>query len=94
LRARGFDATTTVEASNSGATDEDQLAFASSRQMALLTHNRADFDALAAEYLRQGKSHYGIIISVRRPPHDILRRLLEILNTVAADEFRDQVRYI
>lgn len=62
--------------------------------MALLTHNRADFENLAAEYFRLGNSHYGIIIAVRRKPHEIINRLLTILNDLTADEFRNQVRYI
>jgi len=94
LRARGFQATTTVEASNLAATDDDQLAYAANGEMALLTHNRADFERLASRYIQEGKSHFGIIIAVRRSPQEILRRLLEILNDVTADEFRDQVRYI
>lgn len=94
LRARFYEVTTTLEAGKLGATDEDQLAFAAGRQMAVVTHNRADFDHLAGEYVRQGKSHHGIIIAVRRAPHEIVRRLLAIMNDVTADEFHDQVRYL
>jgi hypothetical protein len=38
--------------------------------------------------------HYGIIFAVRRPPQEIARRLLVILNQVTADEMENQVRYI
>ncbi|HSI36034.1 MAG: hypothetical protein ACAI43_22525 [Phycisphaerae bacterium] len=62
--------------------------------MALLTHNRADFEALAADYLSTGRSHPGIIIAVRRTPQEIARRVLGILNDVTADEMVDQVRYV
>ena len=94
LRARSFDATTTVEAGNIGNADEQQLAFAAAANMAVLTHNRVDFESLASEYLRLGKHQAGVIIAVRRPPHDIVRRLLVILDDVSTDDFRDQVRYI
>jgi hypothetical protein len=48
LRSRGFTATTTVAAGRQGASDEEQLIFAAEQGHTLLTHNRADFDALAS----------------------------------------------
>ena len=94
LRARGFHAITTQEAGQTGSDDARQLAYAVSRQLTLLTHNRIDFERLAETYFNSGKHHYGIIIAVRRPPYEILHRLLIILNTVTADEMKDQLRYI
>jgi len=70
------------------------MACAVSRQETLLTHNRADFEALARTYLATGQSHHGIIIATRYPPYEIVRRLLLILNQVTADEMQDQLRYI
>jgi hypothetical protein len=94
VRARGFRATTTVEAGNLHQDDDKQLEFAVSAQLTLLTHNRADFETRALEHIASGKTHYGIIVAVRRPPQDIARRLLVILNSVTADEMINQVRYI
>ena len=94
LRARGFAAITTKTAGNLGATDEEQFTYAAANQKTLLTHNRDDFELLVREYFAAGRSHYGAIIAVRRPPHAILSRLLPILNQVTADEMQDQVRYI
>ncbi len=94
LRARGFVAVTTHEAGNLGASDSIQLAHAVNSQQTLLTHNRADFQALAKTYFDAARSHCGIIIAVRRPAHEIVRRLLLILNQVTADEMLDHLRYI
>ncbi|KAB8319828.1 hypothetical protein SD81_013625 [Tolypothrix campylonemoides VB511288] len=94
LRARGFEATTAQEAGQLGKTDEEQLAYAVSQGMTLLSHNRVDFEALAQAYFAANQEHYGIIFAVRRPPQEILRRLLIILNQVTADEMTNQVRYI
>jgi hypothetical protein len=94
LRARGFVVSTTVEAHQLHRSDAEQLAYASSQQQTLVTHNRADFEALAQAYFASGREHYGIILAVRRPPQEIARRLLLILNSVTADEMRNQVRYI
>ena len=71
-----------------------QLLYAVSQQKTLLTHNRADFEALAQAYYAAGQTHYGIILATRRPPHEIVQRLLLILNHVTADEMHDQVRYV
>ena len=94
VRARGFTAITTQEAGQTGNSDDDQLAYAVSLQNSFLTHNRVDFEKLAQAYHAAGQPHYGIIIAVRRPPYEILRRLLRVLNNVTADEIQNQVRYI
>jgi predicted nuclease of predicted toxin-antitoxin system len=93
LRARGFDVLTTRDAGRH-ATDAEQLAFAVAEQRALLTHNRADFEALHQTYLSSGQHHSGILIAVRHPSYEIVRRLLAILNAVTADEIEDQLRYL
>ncbi|NJO83857.1 MAG: DUF5615 family PIN-like protein [Blastochloris sp.] len=94
LRGRGYDVLTTREAGYLGQGDVEQLAYAVQQQRAFLTHNRADFEALAETYYHAGTTHYGIIIAIRHPPHEIVRRLLVVLNNVTADEFINQVRYI
>lgn len=94
LRARGFNVLTTRDAGRLHATDEEQLAFAAAAQRTLLTHNRNDFEALHRAYLSAGKDHAGIIIARRHPAHDIVQRLLIILNAVTADEMQKQLRYI
>ena len=94
LRARGFTAITTREAGQLHNNDVEQLDYAASQRKAFLTHSRADFEALHRAYLAAGKAHCGIIVAVRHPPYELVRRLLRILNCVTADEMQDQVRYI
>lgn len=94
VRARGFDAETTQEARQIGATDAEQLAYAVNKRKALLTHNRADFEQLAHDCFAAGRTHQGILIAVRRPPYDLANRVLAVLNAVTADEIQDQVRYL
>lgn len=48
LESRGFSAVTTQEAGCIGQTDREQLSYAVEHERALLTHNRADFEALAS----------------------------------------------
>jgi hypothetical protein len=92
MRARGFVVVTTQEAGCLGNTDAEQLAYAASQHKTLLTHNRVHSEALAQRYCAAGQPHDGIIIAVRRPPRDIARRLLRILNAVTAEEMHNHVR--
>lgn len=46
LRARGFIDDTTQETGRTGQNDEAQLEYAVRQHKTLLTHNRADFEAL------------------------------------------------
>jgi len=54
LRARGFQAPTTQAAGRLGGSDAEQLAYATTHRKAFLTHNRADFEALARQYFSAG----------------------------------------
>ncbi len=94
IRARGFVATTTVDEGRRGRADADQLAFAVDRGFVFLTHNRADFEALATVYVETGRHHAGSILAVRRPPNELAGRLLRLLNDVTSDEMRDRVLYL
>ena len=94
IRARGFAITTTHEAGQRGKSDAEQLIYAVGRRATLVTHNRTDFELLARDYFNSGRKHHGIVIAVRRPAHEIARRLLVILNHVTADEIEDQIRYV
>ncbi len=58
VRARGFVATTTQEAGQIHNSDIVQLAYAASQRKTFLTHNRADFEALAHEYFSAGQMHW------------------------------------
>ena len=93
-RGYGFVAETTRDADQLGCNDAAQLEYAVNHQKTLLTHNRADFERLAAVYFETGKAHYGIILAVRRSPYEIVKRLLLLLNHVTWEEIQNQVRYI
>lgn len=94
LRSQGFVATTTQEAGHSEWSDDEQLAYAAAHGMAILTHNRNDFQRRADAYFAQGLVHAGIMIAVRRPAHEVASRLVAVLNQLTADEMRNQVAYL
>lgn len=94
LRARGFHASTTRDAGNLGKNDTEQLDYATSHGLALLTHDRSDFETIHRQYVAKGKNHWGIIVAARRSPHLIVANLLRLLDKLTADELRDQLLYI
>jgi len=94
LRARGFGAVTARDAGRLSGTDPEQLAYAVEQQTTLLSHNRADYEALHRQYLEEGRSHWGIIIAVQRRRYEIVVKLIDIIDRLTADELRDQLLYI
>jgi len=94
LRSRGFEAMTAQEAGNKGLSDDKQLEFASHQGMAILTHDRVDFEELATDYFANDKTHHVIIIAYPRLPQLIAEQLSKILNRITADEMTNQIIYI
>ncbi|MGI8787222.1 MAG: DUF5615 family PIN-like protein [Pyrinomonadaceae bacterium] len=94
VQSHGFKAVTTQEAGRRGASDSEQLKYASEKGLAILTHDRIDFEELANEYFASGKNHCGIIILADNSPQEISRRTIAVLNDFTADEMTNQIIYI
>jgi len=94
IRSQGFHAITTSEVRRKGEDEPQQLEYAVSRQCAIVTHNRVDFEMLAQQYFADDLTHYEIVIAVQRLPHKITELLLNILNDFTADEMINQIIYI
>ncbi len=95
LRHRGFDVLCARDTQRLSLTDEAQSAFAITQQRAIVTHNRCDFEKLHKHYLANKLPHWGIVIAKRRRDSTIIvHKLLVLLNTFTAEEFREQLQYI
>jgi hypothetical protein len=94
LRKYGFDVTSTLELGMVAADDDEQLAFAASQQRALVTFNHKHFAALHAQYIAEGREHWGIIFSTEEGMGVLRRRLLRLLNTFSAEELKNQTRWL
>ena len=72
LRARGLLVTAARDEGMAGATDEEQLAYASLRERIIITRNAADFRRLHRLQLAHGGEHAGIIIIPQNTPFRVL----------------------
>jgi hypothetical protein len=94
LRTRGFDVLSVRDAGARGRSDDEQMLYAVSQKRAIVTHNRVDFENQHVKFLENGMKHYGVIVAKRRRDTEVVAKLLELLDTVTAEEMRNQLRYI
>jgi predicted nuclease of predicted toxin-antitoxin system len=67
----GLDVTTSYECGMNGATDEEQLTFATAEERAIVTNNRDHFLALADRFSEAGTPYSTILITTNLPVHDV-----------------------
>lgn len=94
LRRYGFDVTSSQETDLLSDDDSAQLAHSASQQRARLTFNSADFVALHEQYMADGKEHWGIVLSTEEPISILMHRLLRLLNSVSAEDLKNQIRWL
>lgn len=97
LRSVGHDVLRTEEARLDTASDEDQLAFATRENRAILTFNIRDFAPLHKLWLEGGRSHAGIIVSRQlggRQYGLLLERMRRLLNHFTADELTGNIVHL
>ena len=94
LRARGVDVLTAQDAQQMGVPDSVQLLHATGQGRTLFTFNTRDFARLHAEFLAQGRSHAGIIVSDQLQVGHILRRLLSLLDAKSAEDMQNWLEFL
>jgi predicted nuclease of predicted toxin-antitoxin system len=94
VRRRGYEANTTRDCGNLGATDLAQVAFALQNGAVMLTHNVRDFPRLHYEIIGRNEHHNGFIIAKKENPTIILRRLLKLLTEKSAEDMQDMLEYL
>jgi hypothetical protein len=94
LRLRHFDVISAHEVHRQGLSDEDQLIYAASERRTLFTFNTPDYLQLHLDWLQHGQEHHGIIVSDQLPISETIRRLLNLLNRVTAEEMVNEVRWL
>lgn len=94
LHTRGFDVLSVRDADARGRSDDEQMLYAVSQKRAIVTHNRVDFEMQHVKFLEKGMQHFGVIVAKRRRDTEVVAKLLELLDTVTAEEMKNQLRYI
>lgn len=94
LRTRGFDVLSVRDAGALGRADDEQMLYAVSQKRAMVTHNRVDFEKQHVKFLESGMQHYGVIVAKRRRDAEVVSKLLALLDSVTAEEMKNQLRYI
>jgi hypothetical protein len=94
LTAKGFKVLTTLDEGMLGKTDREQLEHANKLQSVFVTHNRIDFEKLAAQYTQEAKAHEGIILATRRNAYELARRIARFLEIHKSDNIKNQVWYV
>jgi hypothetical protein len=97
VRRHGFEVIVAKDVGNAAASDEEHLRWATAHGRALFTYDRNDFPRLNEEWHARGESHAGIIVSVappELPPSTVLRRLLCLLDAIAADEIVNRLFWL
>lgn len=89
LRGRGYDVLAAHEAGNADASDEEQMAYAAEQGRALLTCNAGDFTNIFEDYWYANHDHNGIIVSEQLELGEMIRRVARLLDTVNADDMRN-----
>ena len=94
LRLRRFDAISAQELGRWGLSDEDQFCYAATNARAIFTFNTADYVQLHLNWQKAGKEHGDIIVSDQLPIGETLRRLLNLLNRITAEEMHNQLYWL
>jgi hypothetical protein len=94
LRLRHFDVVSAHDLQRWGLSDEEQLMYAVAEGRTLFTYNTANFLRLHLDWLLRGQEHAGIIVSDQLAIGETVRRLLNLLNRVTADEMRNHIRWL
>ena len=89
LRSRGHDAISAHEVGNAEVSDAEHMAFAASQGRTLLTCNAQDFTPLFEDYWFAGTEHSGVVVSEQLELGEMLRRVTAFLDTLTADEMRN-----
>jgi predicted nuclease of predicted toxin-antitoxin system len=97
LRRRQYDVVVAKDVGNERASDETHLAWATEHDRVVLTSDFDDYPDLAARWFFEGRTHAGIIL-LEQPGRlsygRLLRRLLRLLNTLAADDMVNLVEWL
>jgi hypothetical protein len=96
LRARNVEAITALEVGMIERADREHLVYASDHNYVLYTFNVGDFLALHIAFLKEERSHAGIILA-RQQHYSVgeqLRRVLQLVASRSAEQMKNRVEFL
>lgn len=94
VRAKGYEAYCVRDLGLLHKDDSELLIFAAERGWTIVTHNVRHFRHWHDQWMKEGRTHAGIIVSKRMEIGRMLRALLNLLDRVSADEIYNQLLYL
>ena len=96
LQARGVDVTTALEEDMIEQADEVHLSYATTQKRVLFSFNVGDFYGLHTAWLKENRSHTGIVLSLQQQYSvgEQMRRLLKLISQITAEEMKDRVEFL
>ena len=94
LREQGFDVVHVTEVDLVATPDEKIMAYAVGEHRAVVTFNIKDFVPLTVQYFEDGKEHYGVVVSKELSRGELQKRVVQLLESVTAEELVNAVRYL
>ncbi len=94
LRDRGYRAVHVLEVNRSGKSDEEQFTYAVNKGMTIFTHNIRDYIRLSENFLKSGRSHYGVVVSRQLPFGELLKRTLRFLSLNSRESVKNKIIWL
>lgn len=94
LRARNLDILSAHEAGLVTIPDYEHLKHASSLDRVIFTFNTRDYARLHVQWLTEGQSHAGIIVSAQVDIGLIIRRILRLVDTLTMNDMKDRLEFL
>jgi len=94
LRQYGYDVLAAKDADMLSKSDENQLAFAVSDSRTIITFNIKDFVLLHQTWLKEGKRHFGIIVSPEIRISKLIHHCLKLLGKTESKDLIEQLRFL
>ena len=96
LRNAAVDVTTTAEENKLGFSDEQQLIWAANQKRVIYTFNVEDFCRLHSIFLKENRSHGGIILGTqqRYSIGQQLRGILKLISKKSAEDMINQLEFL
>lgn len=94
LKRRKVDAFSARDVGNLGLSDEEQLLFANERKASIFTHD-TDFLRIAVNWIKEGKTHYGIIYCHQKEYTigECIRRLRLLVTILSIQDMLNHIEF-